>query len=374
MAYTQGVIAGASTAEEKLKRIYADVMKLENTDYTREREKSEDKAEGVEKIKTVADILTVKRGSPTDLTSLFVGMARAAGMSAWLMLVPDRSEDMFSPDLLTFHQFETDIAIVNVDGKDEFFDPGSRYSRYGHLAWWHTDVQGLRQTADGTAFAKTPSEEAAENTTVRTAMLTMNAKGEVAGKITISYQGAAALHWRHVSLSGDAEGLRHSLQTSMEELLPKSTEVKVASLEGLEDYEKPLVVAFDVAGPLGVSAGSRMTVVADVLRSTAEVSFPQAKRELPVSFRYPQRIEDVVEVEFPAGMKMESVPEAAKLELAGIGTYALSVTASGAKFVTKRSSDSMAIMIPVADFEKLRGFTTRYEEKDHESVVLKTGS
>ena len=106
----------------------------------------------------------------------------------------------------------------------------------------------------------------------------------------------------------------------------------------------------------------------------AEASFPQAKRELPVSFRYPQRIEDVVEMEVPARMKMESVPEAAKLELAGVGTYALSVTASGAKFVTKRSSDSMAIMIPVADFEKLRGFTTRYEEKDHESVVLKTGS
>jgi len=301
-------------------------------------------------------------------------MARSAGMSAWLMLVPDRSEAWFSPDLLTFHQFETEVAIVSVEGKEQFFDPGSRYSRYGHLAWWHTDVQGLRQTADGTTFAKTPSEDAAENTTVRIATLTMNEKGEVTGKISMTYQGAAALHWRHVSLSGDAEGLSHALQTSMEELLPKTSEVKVAAIHGLEDYEKPLTVSFEVSGPLGVAAGSRMTVLADALRSNVEASFPQAKRELPVSFRYPQRIKDEVQMEFPARMKVESLPSETKLEMPGVARYALAVTSSGAKFVAQRTSESSAILVPLADFEKLRSFTTQYEEKDHESVVLKTGS
>jgi hypothetical protein len=373
-AATQSMIAGATTQEEKLRKIYAEVMKLENTDYTREREAREDKAEGVEKIKTVADVFSVKRGSATDLTALFVGMARAAGMSAWLMLVPDRSQVAFSPDWLSFHQFETEIAVVTLDGKDKFFDPGSRYSRYGHLAWWHTDVQGLRQTAEGTAFAKTPSEDASENVTERKAVLTMDEHGVAAGKIEISYQGAAALHWRHVGLSGDAESLRHAMQVNLEELLPKSVEVKVAGIKGLEDYEKPFVVSYEVSGPLGVAAGKRLTVLADVFRTNAEASFTQAKRDLPVSFRYNQQVQDSVEISYPAGMKVEATPTEAKLAMAGVGQYSLNVTAGDGKLMARRSNATTELQVPVSEYGALRSFATQYEEKDRESVVLKSGS
>ena len=58
-------------------------------------------------------------------------MARAAGMKGlcdggWRI---GRSE---SSSLLTsaWGQLDDDIAIVNVDGKDEYFDPGERYCEF----------------------------------------------------------------------------------------------------------------------------------------------------------------------------------------------------------------------------------------------------
>ena len=44
---TAGIIAGASTPDEKLHKIYAAVMALENTEFTRDRDRREDKAAGL---------------------------------------------------------------------------------------------------------------------------------------------------------------------------------------------------------------------------------------------------------------------------------------------------------------------------------------
>ena len=49
--------AGATTQDQKLRAIYAAVMKLENTDFTREHEAREDKAAGLGKVNNVGDVL-----------------------------------------------------------------------------------------------------------------------------------------------------------------------------------------------------------------------------------------------------------------------------------------------------------------------------
>jgi hypothetical protein len=141
-AATQQIVAGATTEDEKLRKIYAAVEQLENTDYTREHERREDKANGLAKLNRSSDILRNRRGNSTELTQLFVGMARAIGIKADLMLVPDRSRGFFIPGWLTLGQFPDVIAIANVGGKDLFFDPGSRYCPFGKLAW--TAPEGQR--------------------------------------------------------------------------------------------------------------------------------------------------------------------------------------------------------------------------------------
>lgn len=368
---TQGIIAGANTQDEKLRKIYAAVMALENTNFTREHGTREDKASGEGPVTKVADVLTHKRGSSTQLTELFVAMARAAGMKASLMLVPDRSERLFTPMWMNMQQFDDMIAIVSVDGKEKFFDPGSRYCSYGHMAWQHTNVQGIRQTDAGTGFEQTLGDSYADNKTARVANLYMNDKGEITGKIDLTFAGAPALSWRQTSLRGDEESLKHALRTHLEEMLPKSLEVKVSEIKGLDDYEKPLTVSYEVKGTLGTATGKRLLMPADLFLAGSTATFPHEKRELAVYFHYPQTVQDALRVNFPEQFVAEAVPSEAKLGMPKLALYSMSVVAAPKNFTTRRSFMFGDILVSPKDYPELRTFYSQFESKDQESVVLK---
>jgi len=370
-AATQTVIAGATTDEEKLKKIYAAVMDVENTRFTREHEQREEKAEGGGKVKTAADVLSHKRGSPTQLTQLFVGMARAAGMKAYLMLVPDRSEELFISQWLSFDQFDDVIAIVNVGGKEVFFDPGWRYASYGHLAWEHTYVRGLRQTDGGTDFAQTQGDDYHFNQTQRVADLHMDDKGEVTGTVKLTFLGSPALIWRHSALSGDAESMNRELRKELEDMVPKSLEVKVGAIEGVDAYESPLVVNYEVKGTLGTTTGKRLLLPADIFEAGATASFPHEKREQAVYFHYPQATFDAMRIKFPQGFQMEATPDAATFDLPGLEEYKLGVTTASDGFLTRRTHARGEVLVQTKDYDTLRKFYTQFESKDQESVVLK---
>ncbi len=370
-AATQTVIAGATTQDEKLKKIYAAVMALDNTRYSREHEKREDKAEGEGKVKSAADVLSHKRGSSTQMTELFVGMARAAGMKAYFMLLPDRSIELFTPSWLSFHQFDDLIAIVNVDGKDVYFDPGDRYCPYGHLAWEHTFVRGLRQVDGGTDFGSTSGDDYKVNRMQRVANLKMDEKGQIGGTIKLTFMGAAAVRWRQAALTGDDESLKHGLTKELEGMVPKSLEVKVGQMDHLEEYEQPLVVTYEVTGTLGTTTGKRLILPADVFEAGSSTTFADEKRVLPVYFHYSKLTQDAMRVNVPEGFTVEAVPAEAKLNLTGQEAYSFVATQDARGFTARRDYLQNELIVMPKDYDGLRKYYSQVESKDQESVVLK---
>jgi hypothetical protein len=121
-AAVRELIASTDTQEQRLHKFYAAVMQLENTDYTREHSTAEEKAQGLKDIRTTDDIWARKRGSSDQLAALFVAMARASGMKAYLVSITNRDHNIFSKSFMDLTQLDDDIAIVNVNGKDQFFD------------------------------------------------------------------------------------------------------------------------------------------------------------------------------------------------------------------------------------------------------------
>jgi transglutaminase-like putative cysteine protease len=358
---TAEVTAGATTDEQKLKKIYVAVMGLENTRYTRAHNQKEEKAEGGHPVKNAADVLSQKRGSQSQLTALFVGMARAAGMKAYFMYVPDRSEEIFVPDWLSFRQFDDVIAIVNVDGKEMYFDPGCRYCAYGHLAWEHTLVQGLRQFDKGTEFGGTPSDDYKFNEVTRVANLKMDDAGQITGTIDLTFMGADAVEWRHKALSGDEESLNHALRTHLEDMVPRTLQVKVGKIENETEYEQPLKVSYDVTGTLGTHTGKRVLLPSDIFLSGESAAFADEKRQEAVYFHYPQYVQDAQRINLPATMSVEAMPDTARFDLPKQSAYALSVVGDAKGFTTRRN----------LDYDSLRKYYAQFESKDQESVVLK---
>lgn len=368
------LVGPSDTADQKLRSLYAAVMKLDNTSYNRARSAAEEKSQGLGEAKNTDDIWERKRGSDDQIAQLFVAMARAAGLQAYAMSVTDRDRNVFLSNYLSFSQLNDTIAIVVVDGKDLFFDPGQRYCPYGHLAWKHTMTGGVRQTDTGSALANTPGEPYTASRTQRVANLSMDDHGEVTGDVKMAWTGAPALNWRQRYLRGDATGLNNDLRTMMERLMPKGMEVKVSSIDNLEDYEKQLTVSYNIKGAIASSTGKRLIIPGDVFAMSSGPTFPHEKREQPVFFDYPHTVLDAVRVTFPASFTVESLPAGAQIPLQKFAAYVLKTEDTPTSFTVRREFDLGNIFFKTEEYPDLRAFYKQLEAKDQEPVVLKAAT
>jgi len=369
---TRTITSEAVTDDQKLRKIYAAVMTIENTDFTRAHEKKENKDAGVGTVEHASDVLRLHRGSSRQIAELFAGMARAAGMKAYLMLVPDRSELQFNSEWLNFGQFSDLLVLVTVDGKERFFDPGSRYIPYGRIDWENTAVQGLRETDKGPEIVPTITDQCTDNKTGRVADLTMDEQGAVSGTVKLTFTGAPALHWRQLALRGDEESFRHDLRTSLEAMLPKSMDVNVTAVHGLEDYESPLQVTFTVQGTAATRTGKRLVLPIDLFLSEQPATFPEKERSAAVYFHYPQTVQDALLIRLPPGIAVEAAPDAAKYAYEDIGIYNMTIAPTANSITVHRNYLFNDALIPASKYAELRTFYSQFETRDHDGLVLKT--
>ena len=356
--------------EAKLRKLYAAVMELENTDFTRRHSQNEEKAAGLGEVKTTDDVLARKRGTGDQLAALFVAMARAAGMKASLMAVTNRDRSIFFPSYMSLSQLDDDLAIVNVDGKDRFFDPGTRYAPFGFLAWKHTYASGLRQTDNGAEIAQSSGQPYTASRVQRVANLKMDDQGVVTGNVNMTYTGDPALFWREQALTGDATELNRELKTSIEHLLPGGMEVTIDSVGDPATYEKPFAVSASVKGAIGSSTGKRLLVPANLFEGNAHPLFPHATRELPIYFEYPRVVQDAIRINLPAGMTVESMPEHKKEMLKTSMLYEMLPEKTPTSVTIHRNYVLGEIGFPLAAYPELRTFYTTMESKDQEPIVI----
>jgi hypothetical protein len=370
-AAVKNLVEATDAPDQKLRKIYAEVMKLDNTSYSRAHSAAEEKSLGLKEVKTADDIWERKRGSEDEIAELFVAMARAAGLKAHVMRVTNRDRNLFLPSYLSLLQLDDDIAIVNVDGKEQYFDPGQRYSPYGQLAWKHTLAGGLRQTDGGAQIAGTPEQGAREARTDRLADLTMDAHGDATGTVTMTYRGAPALEWRQNYLRGDAASLNRDLQAAMETRIPAGMDVRVKSIEKLDEYEEPLVVKYDVKGHIASGTGKRLLISSDIFEVNAKPVFPHEKRELAVYYDYASWVLDAVRITFPASLAVESIPAADQMQFEKSTSYTLHAESTATSVTVHRNLLIGDIVFDLTQFPNLRAFYNNLETKDQEPVVLK---
>ncbi len=367
----KGLVAPDDTPEAKLKKIYAAVETIENTDFTRARSEQEERANGDARAQSAADILQRKRGTSDQIAALFVGMARAAGMKAYVMGVVNRRSRIFDPMYMSLSQIDDDLAIVNVGGKEQFFDPGSRYCPYGHLAWDHTSVAGIRQTEDGISLTQvTPGEPYTFSHTQRVADLALAPDGSVSGPITFVYTGSPALEWRQRALATDDAGIHESLKKSLEQMLPTGMDVHVDNIDRLTDYESPLKITYTVKGMLGSMTGKRLILPGDLFEATATPTFTEEKRDNVIYFHYAYVSQDAQRFKLPAGFTVESAPKPVQNPYQKSAMYSYAVESTPAAVTTRREFDMADTIIPTAEYGALKTYYSQMEQKDQESVVL----
>lgn len=364
------IVAPGDTDDQKLRKIYAAVMTIENTRFTRQHTAQENKAEGVQ-VKTAADIWEQKRGSDDEIARLFIAMARAAGMKAYAMIVTERNRNLLNTGYLYWGQLEDEIAIVNVGGKEMYFDPGQRYCEYGKLHWMHTLVLGIRQSDKGLGLALTPAASFQDNSVLRIAELTMGPDGSVNGTVRISMVGVDALRWRQDALANDEQTAKRDFEAQLQGLVPAGVQVKMDHFIGLTDSTSALMAVVNVSGNMGTRTGKRVILPAAFFQANAKPLFSAEKRESPVDLHYPYLARDQVTLTLPPGLTADSVPSQAEIPLPQRAEYKVQYFSHDNQYVEARLLALGVSNYKIEEYPQLRKFFQSVGAQDQQQVVLK---
>ncbi|MES2393649.1 MAG: DUF3857 domain-containing protein [Acidobacteriota bacterium] len=369
-AATAEVVGTASSDEEKLRKIYVAVSRLDNTDYSRKRADVELKAAGFGKLKAAADVWARRSGDSVELARLFLAMVRAAGMEAYAMRVADRSQRLFDARWEDEDQLTDEIVGVPHGAGMWLFDPGTPYCDFNHVGWEHAGSSGMRQTAKGAVLAGVPQDNPRLNAMVRTAWLTMDALGGLTGKLELNFTGSAAMRWRQKGM-GDAAVLEDALRKDTAASLPSQWTLGEMKIEGAEDVAQPLTAT--IALTANASAGKRVLLPADVFEASSEPVFVGKDRTTPVMFRYTNTVTDTLRLTLPAGATVEAAPEAAKVDGSPFAGYALATGQTGATFVMQTKTVLAKQEATVQEYPQLLEFYGKVRAANAQAVVVKMG-
>lgn len=367
-------IAASDTPEQKVRKIYSYVGKLENTSYIPSRTEQEKKALGLKVSKNATDVLKQKSGDRDEITLLFIAMVRQAGIPAVAMAVTARDNSFFLPQLMDTDQLDHILAVVQLDGKDVFLDPGTRFCPYGMLYWRYSASRGLRETPDlkAATIAESAQLTYTDANVTRTVRVKVSEAGQAEGTIQVKYEGQDAIRRRIKATKTDAAGRAKDLEDELKAVLPGNAEVTLTNQPDFSS-DGPLVAEFKVSTPVLVSAGKRMLMPAHLLAASQPERFPHAERKFPVYFDYPYVEEDDVYLTLPPTLQVQSLPAGTqtKLEYAAYGS---AYDQTGNQLLIRRKLIMNGNIFEPMRYNELKNFYRTTRASDTQQLLLKVGS
>ena len=365
------LVAPTDDEAHKARKLYDAVMKLENTSFTREKSKAERKAEKLKEAKDAEMVWNQKSGSANELALLYVALARAAGLQAFPMEVVNRDRALFDPSYLSTYQLDDYIAIVVVNGKEEYLDPGEKMCPYGLLHWTHAIAAGIRLTAKGPDLAGTPSNLYTQNVVQRIGDLTIAEDGSVHGTLRYILAGQQALHWRQLAIQKGDEEVKKQFNEAMREYLPDGVNADFDRFLALDDYNTNLIGSVKVSGVLGSATGKHFFLPGVFFEARAPHSFvAEDKRATPVDVQYPKRIVEDVTYRLPASFTVESAPQQTAVPWGTSAVMKLdSQTGADQVRVVRNLAYNFTVLDP-KDYAPLHDFYQKIAAADQQQLVL----
>ena len=363
------IVSQPDTSSMKLQKLYGAVMKLENTSVSPEGKETEDRNQSA-KVQTASEVWAEKRGSRNELAMLFVALARAAGFKAYVGVVTSRDRNIFVANFFSMGQLNDDIAIVEADGKEQFFDPGERYAEFGALHWKHTATQGIRQTEKGTALFATPTPGYKSTNVARTAVLEIHPDGKVSGSVRVILTGNQALYWREFALRNDEETLKQRFQESIQQIMPSGIEVKTDHFAGLNQWDQGLLSVLTVTGSMGMATTKFVYLPANFFAYNTGPLFALDKRTLPIDLQYPYALQDTVSIKLPPQYEIQNVPKDTEFTLPQSAFYKAKFSRQTGTVVSVRLFVLGNIFYKPEEYPELKDFYQKVNLKDKEPVVV----
>ena len=368
------IVAPGDSQDAKLRKIYAKVQQLCNLNYENEKSQQEQKREKQKEVTNVEELLKRGYGNGTQITWLFMALARAAGFDASPVLVARRSEHFFKAIVMNARQLNDNLVLVKLDGKDLYFDPGTAFTPYGMLPWWETSVSGLRLGKDGGGWVETPLNDETQSKIERKTELKLDSEGTLTGKLTVTYWGSDAQSLRIEERIEDETSRKKLLEDMVRETIPAAIEVDLVNHPDWSSSSPSLQTEYSLKVPGWVAgAGKRALLPVGLFSSPEKSIFEHSGRVHPVYFHYPYRKVDDITIELPLGWKVASLAKSVDRDAKAAAYTMKSEDNSGSLHLTRLLRSDL-VMVPPNNYGALRAFFQVVRTGDEEQVVLQPGS
>ncbi|MCI0353095.1 MAG: DUF3857 and transglutaminase domain-containing protein [Acidobacteriales bacterium] len=369
----QQAVGSETNPEKKLRALYARAQQVRNLTYERDRTAEEEKKEKLKDNANVGDVLKRGYGYRSEINRFFVALARAAGFEASAVRVSNRDDHFFDPNVLSESQLDSELTVVNLNGKEMHLDPGTRFCPFGLVRWTRASAAARKLDKNGGTFYMTPGPDSLGAITRRNGEFTLQEDGTLKGKLTVELTGQEALSRRLDALDMDDTGRTKDLEDDVKSWIGSGANLKLEKVTGWEASEEPLVAEFTLEIPAYASfAGKRMLLPTGIFQAQQKNPFSHAERIHPVYFRYPYQEVDNLRIKLPAGYSLENMPRAQEQNH------------PAGRIVTRRQSEAgelffaRGLELPVfyvaqENYNTLRDFFNKVQAVDEEQAVLRRG-
>lgn len=368
-------VAASDTPEQKARKLYEYVTKLDNWTYQPPKVEQEQKALGIKADRGAEDVLRQHGGDHDDLNRLYVALLRSAGLPAWMMWVPSRDQEFFDPAYLSTRQLVAEIAIIQLDGKELFLDPGSKFCPFGLLDWRYSNVKGIRQReGKGTEISESNLPDYNKAMVQRLARLQMTAEGRAEGNIKVGFYGLEAMERRREASKTDAEGRKKMLEDEVKRWLPADSDATLTNTPDWDATEPHLAAEFKISTPLAIGSGKRVVVPVHLFQVNDKPRFSASDRTNSIYFDYLWREIDEVHVTFPADLEVESLPASDSVRL-DYALYKTNFKQENPHAVTAvRDLTIGGLAFPPDMYKEIKGFFDKVKTGDDQPVLAKAAA
>ena len=369
-------IAGASTPEEKLEKIFEFCRsKIKNSNDDASGLTADDRAK-LKENKSPADTLKRGMGTGTDIDMLFASMAIAAGFDARIVRLSDRGDTFFDkafPDDYFIQSY--DIAVKVGDGW-RFYDPASTYVPLGMLRWQEEFEQALLADPKQPVWLTTPLSPPDKSKVKRSATLTLSEDGTLEGDAHIEYYGHLGAYHKEWNDDDSPAQREETLRDEIKKQM-STAEVSAIKIENITDPLKPFIYNYHVRVPgYAQRTGKRLFLQPEFFQHGIEPLFSGSQRKYPVYFNYPWSEEDQVTIELPPGFSLDNAVAPPPFSSPPITDYkpGIAVTKDGRTMIYRRSfffGGGDNINFPVSTYPKLKAYFDAVHQSDNHTVTLK---
>ena len=370
--------AGATTDDEKLRRIYDYIQKnIKNQTYDRslteeQREKLDRKWDHAE------DVIKAGIGNSVYIELLFASLVKSLGYDVRLVFSGDRSENFFSPEQHPFRSFLHFACVaVNVQSTWKYFNSSVPFLPYGYLTWNEEGVTAMLISETGYAWQNIPIGDQTRSLAKRTGKFTLQPDGSLEGTVSIEYSGQQAISRRRDHyLDSDAKR-KEEIEDELKERL-STAEVSDVTVTNFDDTAKPLTYGFKVKIPnYAQKTGQRLFLQPGFFEFGAKPVFSSATRVHGIHFAYPWSENDDVEIHLPRGYALDNADRPAPIaDAQKIGSLNVVISYEKATNILRYRrafyfGGGGNVLFPVAAYPPLRGLFNAFHKADSHIIALK---